>query len=140
MEGQIEIFREKNKTGRSISLPINKVKLDLAKEGVKNMNEAEIRSGRRKLDTMDIERDFSDYDRVFFQQGDINNYDALWMFSEKNQMIMRMDLATKKMEKVDVLGGRKYGQVEVYDKKIFCIDGKELIMDIFFLSKKQQSY
>lgn len=104
------------------------------------MNETEIISGRRKLDTMDIEGDFSDYDRVFFQQGDINNYDALWLFSEKNQMIMRMDLATKKMEKVDVLGERKYGQVEVYDKKIFCIDGKELIMDIFFLSKKQQSY
>lgn len=104
------------------------------------MNEMENRSDRRKTDTMDIEGDFSDYDRVFFQQGDINNHDILWMFSEKNQVIMRMDLTTKKMEKVDVLGGRNYQQVEVYDKKIFCIDGKDLIIDVFFLSKKQQSY
>lgn len=31
MEGQIEILREKNKTGLSIRLPINKVKLEIAK-------------------------------------------------------------------------------------------------------------
>lgn len=100
------------------------------------MNETEIRSDRRSQKTVDIEGEFSDYDRMFFQQGDTNHHDILWMFSEKNQTIMYMDLSTKKTEKVDVFGGRKYQQVEIYDKKIFCIDGKSLIIDVFSLSKK----
>lgn len=94
----------------------------------------------RKIETMDINGDFSDYDRAFFQHRDINNQDALWMFSKRNQEIVRMDLTTKKISKVDILGGREYEQVEVYDKKIFCVNRENLMIDIFFLSKRQQSY
>lgn len=104
------------------------------------MNNAENIYGRGEDRPIDIEGDFSDFDRVFFQRDERNSQDFLLLFSKEKQMFMRWDLAAGQMSDIDIPMERAYQQVEVYDKKVFCVDGENRILDVFFLSKKQQMF
>lgn len=89
---------------------------------------------------VDIEGEFSDFDRVFYQQDNRSNLKSLLLFSAEKQVFMSLNLENKQLSALNIDAGKAYQQVEVYDKKIFCINRESLTMDVFFLSKKQQLY
>ncbi len=101
------------------------------------MNDKE---SRNEFEAVNIKEDFSDFDRVFFQRGEKDSRDSLLLFSEKRQIFMCLELDTGNMTEVDLHGEGEYQQVEVYDKKVFCIDKRRLSMEVFFLSRKQRLY
>ncbi len=104
------------------------------------MSDKESGNSRSKFGAIDIKGDFSDFDRIFFQDSEKDDHGSLLLFSQSKQIFMRLDLDTKIIAEMDIHGERQYQQVEVYDKKIFCIDRQNLVMDVFFLSRKQQLY
>ena len=88
----------------------------------------------------DIEGEFSDFDRVFYQQDNISNQELLLLFSEKKQLFVNLNLKSHQISELDIKADKKYQQVEFYDDKLFCINRESLTMDIFFSSKKQMLY
>lgn len=88
----------------------------------------------------DIEGDFSDFDRVFYQRDNKNGRNSLLLFSVKRQEFLSLDLEDKRLSRLKLETEKEYQQVEAYDKKLFCVNRESLIMDVFFLAKRQQFY
>ena len=85
---------------------------------------------------MDIEGNFSDYDRIFFLRNDLCDQ-SLLLFSEKRQAFVKLGLENRKISTLSINAGCEYQQVELYDGKLFCINMESLTMEVFFSSKKQ---
>lgn len=94
----------------------------------------------QEAEAMDIKGDFSDYDRIFYQQGETDDQDSLLLFSVKKQLFTRLDLKSLKRQEVNIDTDASYAQVEIFDHKIFCISRNPLMLDVFFPSKKRQFY
>lgn len=89
---------------------------------------------------MVIRNDFQDFNRIFYQRDEKKNLDLLTLVSIKKQLFMHLNLENHQMTTLNLNAGKKYQQIEVYDNKFFCIDKESFTMDIFFLTKKQNSY
>lgn len=87
-----------------------------------------------------IKGKFSDFDRIFYQRHDKDNSDSLILYSAKNETFINLDLEKKQMSTLNIDADKKYQQVEFFDNKFFCINRELLTIDVFFLTKKHQSY
>jgi len=87
-----------------------------------------------------IEGDFSEFDRVFYQRDKKAGSDLLFLFSAKKQEFMRFDLGKEQAVPLRLPAEQNYQQVEMIDRKIFCVNRETLTMDVFFLSRKESQY
>lgn len=93
-----------------------------------------------RTEVMDIKEEFSDFDRIFYQRDDKVNTESLLLFSCTKQLFINLNLVDKKLSRLDIVNEKKYQQVEVYEKNIFCVDRETMTVDVFFPSKKQRHY
>ena len=93
-----------------------------------------------RKNALDIEGDFSDFDRIFYQYDEINNFHSLLLISTKKQLFKQLNLENKQILELNINAEKEYHQVEYYDKKLFCVNRELLTIDLFFSSKKQQLF
>lgn len=84
--------------------------------------------------------EFSKFDRIFYQKDDGGSQDFLLAFSTKEQEFQRLDLGSKLMQPLDTNTGKRYHQVELYDSKLFCVNGETPSIDVFLSAGKQKFY
>ncbi len=97
----------------------------------------EDRAGEKRKD---IIGDFTKYNRLFYMNESRYEDAALLFFSNEEQEFWKMDLRTGIFQKENINAGRKYQEVEWYDNKLFCVNGDDLVIEVFSSSKKRRFY
>lgn len=87
-----------------------------------------------------IDDNFSDFDKVFYQWDEKRSTDLLLFVSTEKQLIGTLNLMDQHWSIMNLRAKSRYRNIEVYDRKIFCVDAETLAMDILFLTRKQQAY
>lgn len=93
-----------------------------------------------KKNPINIKGEFSDFDRIFYQQDVKNNSNFLLLISTKKQLFKRLDLESQQISELNIDRENEYQQVEYYDEKLFGVNRESLTMEIFFSSKKQMLF
>ena len=85
--------------------------------------------------------DFSDFNRIFYLEGNMHIEESLLLFSKAQQKFKQV--IPKKhafpME-CEVNSNGVYEEVEIFDQKLFCIQKSPLVLDVFFSSKKKRFF
>lgn len=86
-----------------------------------------------------IKQNLSCYDRIFYWPNGNSGEGALLLFSKQMQRFECMNLDGQ-IKPFHIEAGNEYQQVELYDNKLFCVNRKSLILEIFFPSKKKDFF
>lgn len=85
-----------------------------------------------------MEGEFSDYNRIFYQKDNRYNEGSLLLVSTKRQVFKRFNLENKQLIELDIDVRQECHQVEYYDKQLFCINRDTLSIDTYSETNKRK--
>lgn len=84
--------------------------------------------------------DYSDYDRIFYLGEERYEKPALLLFSRNRQEFLQIDIESRQNKVLELVLENECQEAEVYDNRLFCVNGEELTVEVLFSSKKKRMF